>query len=29
MTRFVGHGRADVSTADELISVEQHLNAIL
>jgi molybdopterin molybdotransferase len=29
MTRFVGHGRAEVTTADELISVEDHLAGIL
>jgi molybdopterin molybdotransferase len=29
VTRFEGHGRAEVSTADELISVEEHLTAIL
>lgn len=29
MTRFVGHGREQVTTADELVSVESHLQAIL
>ncbi len=29
MTRFVGHGRAEVTTADELVSVEDHLAGIL
>ena len=29
MTRFVGHGRDEVTRAEELISVEEHLQAIL
>jgi molybdopterin molybdotransferase len=29
VTRFTGHGRAEVTTADELTSVEDHLAAIL
>jgi molybdopterin molybdotransferase len=29
VTRFVGHGRAEVVTADELTSVEDHLAAVL
>ncbi len=29
MNRFVGHGRHEVTDLDELISVEQHLDAIL
>jgi molybdopterin molybdotransferase len=29
MTRFVGHGRSEVTVADELISIEAHLDAIL
>jgi molybdopterin molybdotransferase len=29
MTRFVGHGREEVSTPDELVPVEDHLAAIL
>ncbi|MEX2504360.1 MAG: gephyrin-like molybdotransferase Glp [Egicoccus sp.] len=29
MTRFVGHGREQVTTADELVSVDDHLQAIL
>jgi molybdopterin molybdotransferase len=29
VTRFIGHGRAEVATADELLSVEDHLAAIL
>ncbi len=29
MTRFVGHGRSEVTVADELVSIETHLDAIL
>jgi molybdopterin molybdotransferase len=29
VSRFVGHGRAEVSTADELVSVEDHLAGVL
>jgi molybdopterin molybdotransferase len=29
MTRFVGHGRQDVSTPDELVPVEDHLATVL
>ena len=29
MTRFVGHGRSEVTVADELVSIEDHLDAIL
>lgn len=29
MTRFVGHGRSEVTLADELVSVEDHLAGIL
>jgi hypothetical protein len=29
MTRFVGQGRSEVTLAEELVSVEEHLEGIL